>query len=87
MQGYLLGIIIFLLATICIGTLWIMLRHSQIECLLAIQLFGTTGVASLVLMAEVFGNSALRDVALVLALLAAILAVAFIKNQTSGREN
>jgi multicomponent Na+:H+ antiporter subunit F len=47
--------------------------------MLASQLFGTTAVAVLVLFAEVRGNAALVDVALVFALLAAVTAVAFVR--------
>ncbi len=43
------------------------------------QLFGTTAVAILLLMAEVSGAGALRNVALVFALLAAVTAVAFVR--------
>ena len=44
---------------------------------LVIQLFGTTAVAVLILMGEAMHDPALVDIALVLALLAAITMVAF----------
>ena len=44
---------------------------------LAIQLFGTAAVAVLILMGEAMHDSALVDIALVLALLAAITMIAF----------
>jgi multicomponent Na+:H+ antiporter subunit F len=47
--------------------------------MLAAQLFGTTGVAILVLLAEALGTPALHDVALVLALLAAMAVVVFVR--------
>jgi len=47
--------------------------------MLAAQLFGSTGVAMLLLLAQAFSNAALRDVALVFALLAAVTAVAFVR--------
>jgi multicomponent Na+:H+ antiporter subunit F len=46
--------------------------------MLAAQLFSTTGVAWLLLMAELMAQPALRDVALVLALLAVMATVAFV---------
>lgn len=46
--------------------------------MLAAQLFGTTGVAILVLLADALALPALRDVALVLALLAAMAVVVFV---------
>jgi multicomponent Na+:H+ antiporter subunit F len=45
--------------------------------MLAAQLFGTTSAAILLLLAEALGLPALRDVALVLALLAVIAVIAF----------
>ena len=47
--------------------------------MLAVQLFGTTAVATLLLLAQTSGNAALRDVALVFALLASVTAVAFVR--------
>jgi multicomponent Na+:H+ antiporter subunit F len=48
--------------------------------LLVSQLFGTTGVAVLLLLAADPGRAALRDVALIFALLAPITASAFVRN-------
>ncbi|HNP52847.1 MAG TPA: MrpF/PhaF family protein [Nitrosomonas nitrosa] len=48
--------------------------------MLAAQLFGTTVVAILLLLAQASGNPALRDVALVFALLAAVTAVTFVRH-------
>jgi multicomponent Na+:H+ antiporter subunit F len=47
--------------------------------MLVIQLFGTAAVAVLILVGEAISDSALVDVALVLALLAAITVIAFIR--------
>jgi multicomponent Na+:H+ antiporter subunit F len=47
--------------------------------MLAAQLFGTTAVAVLLLLADGMGQPALRDIALVFALLAAVAAVAFVQ--------
>jgi len=46
---------------------------------IAAQLFGTTGVGILLLLAPVLGSPALQDVALVFALLAAVTTVAFVR--------
>jgi multicomponent Na+:H+ antiporter subunit F len=45
----------------------------------AALLFGTTGVAMLLLLAEAMDAPALRDVALVFALLASVVTVAFLR--------
>ena len=47
--------------------------------MLATQLFGTTGTAVLLLLAEGLSNRSLRDVALVSALLAVISTVVFVR--------
>jgi multicomponent Na+:H+ antiporter subunit F len=47
--------------------------------MLAAQLFGSTGVAMLLLLAAGLAKPALRDVALVLALLAAMATVVFVQ--------
>jgi len=47
--------------------------------MLAAQLFGTTGTAVLLLLAEGLSNASLRDVGLVSALLAAISTVVFVR--------
>ncbi len=52
--------------------------------MLAAQLFGTTAVASLLLLAQASQNGALRDVALVFALLAAVTVVAFVRLAWQG---
>ncbi len=56
--------------------------------MLAAQLFGTNAVALLLLLAEATETTALRDVALVFALLAAVTAVAFVQRAwTNPGEN
>ena len=54
--------------------------------MLAAQLFGTTAVACLLLQAQIYGQPALRDVALVFALLAAVTAVAFVRRAWLNEE-
>ncbi len=74
-----LGMALFLLLTLVAG-LWRVLRGpTAADRMLAAQLFGTTAVASLLLLAQVLNLPPLRDVALVFALLAAVTAVAFVR--------
>lgn len=62
------------------GGIWRALRGpTAADRMLAVQVFGTTAVATLLLLAEGSDNAALRDVALVFALLAAVTAVAFVR--------
>jgi len=77
---------LFLLLNLGAG-MWRVLRGpTPADRMLAAQLFGTTAVAILLLLAEVMGQPALRDVALVFALLAAVTAVAFVRRAWPDRE-
>ena len=79
MQTLFLLLALFLLLNLCAG-MWRVLRGpTAADRMLAAQLFGTTAVAVLLLLAQAFDNTALRDVALVFALLAAVTAVAFVR--------
>jgi multicomponent Na+:H+ antiporter subunit F len=84
-----LALALFLLLTLAAG-FW-RVRHgpTAADRMLAAQLFGTTSAAILLLLAEALGLPALRDVALVLALLAVIAVIAFtasVKTATPDRE-
>jgi multicomponent Na+:H+ antiporter subunit F len=72
-----LGLAFFLLLNIIAGLVRILRGPTSADCMLAAQLFGTTGVAILLLLAPALG-AALNDVALVIVLLAAMAAVAFV---------
>ena len=74
-----MGMALLLLLTLVVG-LWRVLRGpTPADRMLAAQLFGTTAVACVLLLAQAYGQPALRDVALVFALLAAVTAVAFVR--------
>lgn len=67
------------LLTLVIG-LWRVLRGpGQVDRLLVVQLFGTSGTALLLVLADWQGLAALRDAALVLALLAAMASAALVQ--------
>ncbi len=73
------GMALFLLLTLVAG-LWRVLRGpTAADRMLAAQLFGTTAVACVLLLAQAIDQPPLRDVALVFALLAAVTAVAFVR--------
>lgn len=67
-----------LLLGLVLGLIRIWRGPSIADRLLAAQLFGTTGVALLLVLAELQQEPALRDVALVLALLAVMAVLAFV---------
>ncbi|AFM35116.1 MULTISPECIES: monovalent cation/H+ antiporter complex subunit F [Stutzerimonas stutzeri subgroup] len=64
-----------LLLTLIIGLWRVLLGPRRVDRLLAVQLFGTTGAALLLVLAQWQGAPALRDAALVLALLALLAAM------------
>lgn len=67
----------FLLANLFAALLRVVRGPTAADCVLAALLFGTTGVAVLLLLSEAGGGAALIDAALVFALLAAITGAAF----------
>lgn len=73
--GYLLSL--FLLANLAAGLLVVFRGRVEPVWMLGIQIFGTTGTAILLLLAELQDEPALRDVALVCALLAAVTLVGY----------
>ena len=74
-----LGIACFLLLNLAAGLWRVMRGPTAADRMLSAQLFGTTAVATLLVLSAAMGDEALLDVALVFALLAAVAAVAFVQ--------
>ena len=83
MNAFLLLAALFLLGTIAIGFLRVYRGPSRADRIASAQLVGTGGVAMTLLLAAAGGNGAIIDVGLVLALLAAFAAVAFVKSTSA----
>ncbi len=79
MQNLYIILALFLLLNLLAGMWRILKGPAAADRMLASQLFGTTAVAILLLLAQIESLMALRDVALVFALLAAITAIAFVR--------
>ena len=75
-----LGIGSFVLAMVALGLVRIVRGPDTADRMMAAQLLGTGGVAILLLFAVATGTSSIVDVALLLSLLAAFAAVAFVKD-------
>lgn len=73
------GFALLLLLSLVAGILRVIRGPTPADRMLAAQLFGTTGVAIIVLLAEVLATPALLDVALIVALLATTAMVAFVR--------
>lgn len=69
---------LFLLGNLVLALVRIWMGPDPADRMLASQLFGTTGVALLLVLAEAQSMSSLRDVALILALLSVLAIVAFV---------
>lgn len=84
MNGFVLGVTLLLLLNIAAGLLRVWWGPTAPDRMLAAQLFGTTGTAILLLLAEGLSLAALRDVAVVAALLASISTVVFVRRWSSS---
>jgi multicomponent Na+:H+ antiporter subunit F len=79
MPDFLLGAAGFVLAMVALGWIRILRGPSQVDRMMAAQLFGTGGIAALLLLGAATGVGAIIDVALTLAVLAVFAAIAFVK--------
>jgi multicomponent Na+:H+ antiporter subunit F len=76
-KTFLLGFSLLLVATVLAGLWRVVSGPTPGDRLLAPMLFGTTGTVLLLVAAEVLSSPSLRDVALILALLAVVTTAAF----------
>lgn len=72
-----IAFVAFLVASILVGLVRVLLGPTPGDRMLAPQLVGTAGIAALLTAADAFGAPSLRDVALLLALLAVVTTAAF----------
>lgn len=79
MNTFYLVLATILLLNIAAGLVRILRGPTPGDRMLAAQLFGTSGVALMLLLSQAQSSPALRDVALVFALLAVLATVAFVK--------
>jgi len=80
MANFLLAAAGFVMATVAVALVRILRGPAAAERIMAAQLLGTGGIAALLLLARATEVPAAVDVALVLALLAAFVSVAFVKS-------
>lgn len=86
MQTFYFGVACFLLLTMIVGLIRVFRGPRQEDRLVAVQLFGTTGVAVLLLLAAVFDAPAMRNTAMVFAVLAVLAVMAFVRGSREGDE-
>jgi multicomponent Na+:H+ antiporter subunit F len=79
MSEFLLAASGFVLLMVALGLFRVLRGPGDADRVMAAQLFGTGGIAALLLLGAAIGEAAMVDVALTLALLAAFASVAFVK--------
>ena len=82
MSEFLIGAAGFVLAMVAIGLLRILRGPADADRMMAAQLLGSGGIATLLLLGSAVGIDSVVDVALTLALLAAFATIAFVKAST-----
>ena len=87
MAEWLFALALLLLLNVIAGLVRIARGPTPADRILAAQLFGTTGVAILLLLAQALDRPSLRDVALAFAVLAAVTVVAFVQRAWVRRAN
>jgi len=87
MHDFLLAAAGFVLLTVALGLFRLLRGPADADRLMATQLFGTGGIAALLLMGTASDTPAIVDVAISLALLAAFASVAFVLGAASGEED
>lgn len=87
MAEYLLTAAGFVLAMVALGLVRILRGPGAADRMMAAQLLGTGGIATLLLLGAATGASAVADVALTLALLAAFASVAFVTSAPGASQD
>jgi multicomponent Na+:H+ antiporter subunit F len=83
MADFLLAAAAFVLAMVALGLIRILRGPGDADRMMAAQLLGTGGIATLLLLGTATAEAATIDVALTLALLAAFASFAFVKAQSA----
>lgn len=79
MDEFTLAVALFLVLTVAAGLWRVLSGPTPADRMLAAQLFGTTGIAVLLLLGDAMHVRAATDVALIFAVLALLSALAFVR--------
>jgi multicomponent Na+:H+ antiporter subunit F len=79
MNSFLIGATAFVLAMVALGLIGVLRGPGNVDRMMAVQLFGTGGIAALLLAGAAIDMDAVIDVVLTLSILAAFAAIAFVK--------
>ena len=84
MTEFLFGAATIVLVMVAVGLMRILRGPGDADRLMAVNLLGTGGIATLLLLGSAVGIDSVVDVALTLALLAAFATIAFVKASTQA---
>jgi multicomponent Na+:H+ antiporter subunit F len=87
MTGFLIGAAGFVMLTVVVGLLRILYGPGDADRIMAAQLLGSGGIATLLLSSAAREVPGLTDAALILAVLAAFATIAFVKDATATQED
>lgn len=87
MTTFLIAAAGFVMLTVVVGLLRILYGPGDADRVMAAQLLGSGGVATLLLVAFTSGRPGVVDVAMILALLAAFSTIAFVKNVGAAEDS
>lgn len=79
MTSFLLGATAFVLAMVALGLVCILRGPGHVDRMMAVQLFGTGGIAATLLAGATIDIDAVIDLVLTLSILAAFAAIAFVR--------
>lgn len=74
------------LASVALALVRVLLRPGAADRLMAVQLFGTGGIAAMLLLAQATGMPGALDAALVLAMVAGFVSIAFVRGGREGEK-
>ncbi len=78
-------VVLFLLLTVCAGLVRVWRGPTLADRLLTTQLFGTTGMAILIVLSGALGEPTLLNVAITFNVLAVLLVVCLVRVWTAGK--
>ncbi|MFC4526942.1 multiple resistance and pH regulation protein F [Dyella halodurans] len=87
MTSFLLAMTFFVVVMVAVGLFCVLRGASNADRMMAVQLFGTGGIAALLLAGVANGTEGVVEVVLTLSVLAAFAAVAFVKADESGAKD
>jgi multicomponent Na+:H+ antiporter subunit F len=87
MTSFLLAMTFFVVVMVAVGLFCVLRGAGNADRMMAVQLFGTGGIAALLLAGVANGTQGVVDVVLTLSVLAAFAAVAFVKADESAAKD